>query len=218
VIKNKKMSETNLQIEQDKENDPIIEVFNSLPLVIKNAIVNSHWEQKIRAIAKKNSLVVGDANTLEKNTFLVMLGVISPTRYASALKEEIEFLNDEKLNNIINSVEDEVFRDIKQKLIELEEEKNNSDKNIKSKDDSITKESIAAEIAEHIEIIPGDEIIKSVAGEKTDKETDVIKNQITEEKLNSVVESVIENYLVKDEVGDKKDSIKKIDPYRELLE
>ncbi len=205
------MQEPNNQ--QSTENDPIVEIFNSLPQVIKEAIVNSHWEQKIRAISKKNNLVIGDANTLEKNTFLVMLGIISPIKYADVLKQEIK-LEDEKLNSIINSVEDEVFRDIKQKLVELQEKKQSvsilPEDNIKTS--TPTKESIAAEMSDHLEILsdePTTTLVKNIETAPAKTEVTSIENKIAEQKLTSVVESKTENYVVKPKV---------IDPYREVLE
>ncbi|HMP67328.1 MAG TPA: hypothetical protein PKA60_01085 [Candidatus Paceibacterota bacterium] len=107
------MDETNKKI--------IIERFNSLPVQIQDAITKSGWEKKIRAIAEKNDLVVGDAYTLETTTLLVMLGIISPNEYSDRIKEELK-LSQEKLGSIISDVEDQIFRDIKNRLIEFTEQ------------------------------------------------------------------------------------------------
>ncbi len=102
----------------EQNNQLILERFRELPKVVQEAIVNSGWENKIRIIAQKNNLVIGDASVLESNTFLVMLGIISPKDYLSTLKEELK-LPDEILDDIANSVEEEIFKDIKEKLVEI---------------------------------------------------------------------------------------------------
>jgi hypothetical protein len=101
-----------------QNNQLILERFRELPKIVQEAIVNSGWENKIRIIAQKNNLVIGDASILESNTFLVMLGIISPKNYLSTLKDELK-LPDEILDSIVNSVEDEIFKDIKEKLVEI---------------------------------------------------------------------------------------------------
>jgi hypothetical protein len=96
------------------------EQFNRLPKQIQDAITNSGWEQKIRSIARKYDLVVGEAGTLELETLLVMLGLENPKDYKKNIQREIG-LSDEKANTIIKAVDEQIFKDIKKKLIELHE-------------------------------------------------------------------------------------------------
>ncbi len=121
----------------EQNNQLILERFRELPKVVQEAIVNSGWENKIRNIAQKHNLVIGDASILESNTFLVMLGIISPKDYFSTLKNELK-LPEEILNDIVNSVEEEIFKEIKEKLIEIGNEPNEEtdimDVNIEPKD------------------------------------------------------------------------------------
>jgi hypothetical protein len=219
------MQESNSNQNNNSANDPVMDVFRSLPQKIRTAIVESHWEQKIRLIAQKHNLVIGDANILEKNTFLVMLGIISPRNYASELKKEIG-LDDENLNSIINAVEDEIFIDIKQDLVMLEE-KNFAESTKESLPETegvlkgeeiITKENIAAEIIDHIEIISDDSTNKDYADNKNKKNDGFPSEEYVQKKLNSVVESAIENYVMSEETANTAKNDKNVDPYRESLE
>lgn len=166
-------------IKEYVKEEPIKGVFESLPPVIQNAIINSGWEQKIRIIAKSNNLAIGDASILEKNTFLVMLGIIRPSEYGETLKQEIAGLDTSRMNNIISSVEEQIFQSIRKDLIELEEKEDAEELNdqgaglpfeqpkgqvpndlpteegvVSEAPQEITRASVAKEMEEHVEILP----------------------------------------------------------------
>jgi len=102
-------------------NQKILDRFNQLPREIQIAIVKSNWEQKIRNIAQKNNLQIGDAEIVESETFLVMLGVEHPENYTKQLIKEIG-LDKQKAEKITTEVNKEIFDTIRQKLIELNEQ------------------------------------------------------------------------------------------------
>jgi len=60
----------------DDETKKIIETqLKSLPKTIQDAILNSGWEKKTHALAKKYNLHIDQEGTLVSETFLVMLGL-----------------------------------------------------------------------------------------------------------------------------------------------
>lgn len=152
--------------ETEQNQKIIVERFNSLPQKIKDAITDSGWEQKIRMIAVKHNLVVGDAYILETNTLLVMLGIIDYDEYHDTLKKEIN-LSEEHITNLVNDINEKIFYEIKHELRAINEiEKENSlysDKNDKSVENLLLPTNstpaepqiskIAEEMKDHLEIL-----------------------------------------------------------------
>ncbi len=202
--------------QNQENNEVVIERFKELPKVIQDAIVNSKWEQKIRAIAERNNLVIGDANILETETLLVMLGVTSPSKYAEKLKVELK-LDDEKLNNIIASVEEEIFRNIKDRLIEMEEDFNILEKQESAEDDAVQKSEIIINLDDqkNLETIEkkSAEITPNIQNENVSGQPN--KDTILEKKLLGTSETPKESISMEPET--KKSSSEPVDPYRESI-
>ncbi|HRY30818.1 MAG TPA: hypothetical protein P5328_00260 [Candidatus Paceibacterota bacterium] len=212
----------------ESNNQIIIERFRALPKSIQEAIVNSHWEQKIRIIAQKNNLVIGDASVLETETFLVMLGITSPRDYMNKLRQELN-LSPEVLSKIVNSVEEEIFQNIKQQLIELEEEEKKAEEAAKKAvEQGSSRENSEVEIisAGGESVAPVPEIPPEPAL-GIDNEVvieDLPKDTILEKKLLNTTEAQKESHVISTggaDVANTNANIQKsrpVDPYREPLD
>jgi len=99
----------------------INERFNELPEIVRESISNSSWRDSIRDIVAKNKLLIDQGLAIEKETFLMMLGVENPKNYTRHIKKQAN-LTKEQAISIAFDVEEKILDEIKRKIIEKTEE------------------------------------------------------------------------------------------------
>jgi aspartate carbamoyltransferase regulatory subunit len=94
------------------EQKEILDLLESLPKPIKEAIENSSWDMKLSVIAKKHGLLLDQITQLENLILMIMLGVIDPKK----IKGEMLELNidSQKADQMIVEIENEIFQKLKQ--------------------------------------------------------------------------------------------------------
>ena len=103
----------------DDETQKIIDDrLNELPEVIRDIILKSNWKDKIRRIVTKNKLHIDQGATIENLVFVTMLGMETPEDFVENAKEYANISEDQALS-ISSDVEKEIFREIRDKLIEI---------------------------------------------------------------------------------------------------
>lgn len=198
-------------MEEDNIQKTINEIFNGLPPKIQDTITNSGWEQKIRTISKRYDLVIGDAGTLETQTFLVMLGLKSPKDYKKNLVENLD-VDSEKIDSILREVDEKIFLDIKSTLVSISESKEEEsvDEINFEKEPEITPQTINNEIGDEIEILDNEEVV------------DPVKESFVADNLQKESMSLKEEYEIKEAVEKEKNSpaieSTEFDPYREPID
>ena len=100
----------------------IQERFNQLPEVIQTAITDSDWRDVLRKIISDNNLLLDQGLAIEKETFLMMLGIENPKNYTKNIKRGAK-LNREQAINIATEVEEKILSVVKSKIIEESEKK-----------------------------------------------------------------------------------------------
>jgi len=98
----------------------IKEHYNELPEVIKDVILNSGWEEKVRLVVKKNNLHIDQGAAIENLVFVTMLGMETPENFVANAKEYTNVSSDVALA-ISGDVERAIFKEIREKLIRITE-------------------------------------------------------------------------------------------------
>ncbi len=98
------------------------ERFKSLPEEVQDAILNSNYQIKLAEIATRNNLSIAQMAILEKTTNKVLLAIIHPNEFNKALSTELNLPQD-KINTLIDSVNEEVIKSIRAILLGHAEEK-----------------------------------------------------------------------------------------------
>lgn len=106
----------------DPEIERIIkEQIKKLPDEIRTLFTDPELGNKILNIGKKNGIInIEQLGTFQTETNLVMLGLVHPDDYPDELKNQLN-LSGEKVNNIVNDVNEQIFKGIREKLKEVYE-------------------------------------------------------------------------------------------------
>lgn len=108
----------------DPEIEKIIEKqMEKLPGEVKQLFAGEELKNKITNIGTKNRLSIEELGTLQLEIYLVLLGLIHPDNFPITLSENLK-IEKTKLDQIINEVNEQVFRDIREKLKEAYEKTN----------------------------------------------------------------------------------------------
>lgn len=110
-----------MDTQKNTKEELIYERFNSLPEIIRLAITESGWENKIRLIVRKYGLRIDQGGTLETKTLLFMLALIDVNEFEDSIKNEIG-LDAENATKIITEIDTEVLAPIKEHIISFTEE------------------------------------------------------------------------------------------------
>lgn len=105
IIKNK-MAYTSKDIENR---------IKSLPQDIQNAVLDAKLPEKLNAIGLGHGLHVDQIGTLMDDVNMVMLGLISPDSFNSAIMKELN-LPAEKANALVVDVNEQILRPIRESL------------------------------------------------------------------------------------------------------
>lgn len=97
--------------------DIIKEQFKTLPKIIQDTLLDSHWQEKIRRVVKINNLHIDQGAAIENLVLITMLGIETPEDFVKNAQEYAQVDYDQALA-ISNQVEREIFSDIRKKLIE----------------------------------------------------------------------------------------------------
>lgn len=95
----------------------INERMNELPKHTQNALRDLNWEDTLRIIGYRNTLLLDQIEILHRETYLLLLGLIHPDEYQSVLEKElaIEF---DHLQKILNEVIHEIMEPLKDEIME----------------------------------------------------------------------------------------------------
>lgn len=96
----------------------IKEQFKTLPPIIRDTILNSNWQEKIRRVVKVNNLHIDQGAAIENLVLITMLGIETPEDFVKNAMEYAE-VTEEQAYNISAEVEREIFGDIRKKLIDI---------------------------------------------------------------------------------------------------
>ena len=168
-------------MEEENIKKMLQERFQMLPETIRDAILKSGWEQKVRNIVSRNNLRIGEGSIIERETLLVMLGLKHPNEYTKSLMEEAG-ISLELSQSITEEVDQEVFKPIKQYLINLNDTEDEAELKMGASkaniagvdgsnpleqqidDISVTRESVINEAKEDIEILNEEEEEEMIRG------------------------------------------------------
>ena len=98
--------------------------FAELPPKIQEAITESDWRIPMRRIIKEANLRIDQGGAVEMETLLTMLGLASPEEYLDNLIAEAQ-IDRTTATNISLKIEQEIFKKIRDILIEDDEKENN---------------------------------------------------------------------------------------------
>lgn len=91
------------------------ESYKRLPFDLKKAIVSSEVRQQMQSIAEKHWLDADQANDLETETALVILGLRPPADFTTNIKNALN-LPEEKARAIAEDINVEIFRPVRESL------------------------------------------------------------------------------------------------------
>jgi hypothetical protein len=194
------------------EQKEILDLLESLPKPIKEAIEDSGWDMKLSVIAKKHGLLLDQITQLENLILMIMLGVIDPKK----IKGEMLELNidSQKADQMIVEIENEIFQKIKTDLVENFERLEDIPK-IKPETE---REAILKEIEDpEEEIVAKDLLIpERPKTPSTQVNTSEQNQKIISQDLKSINTNIIAENLQNSKISSP--TTLKIDPYRELPE
>lgn len=98
------------------------EEFNKLPQAIKSAIEQTDLAKILQIIGQKNGLSFNQIKSLEKEIMLVMTGMEHPDNFSKNLEKRVG-ISSIQAETISKHINDIVFKEIRQLLIKLNEEK-----------------------------------------------------------------------------------------------
>jgi hypothetical protein len=189
------------------------ERFNELPKEVQLAINESNYQVALYAIANKYKLNIEQMGILEELTTKVMLGIINPDNYENELSSNIK-IPKEDISNIINNVNEEVLKTIRELL-----------KKHWNDNQQIDGEKIPLPPYAVLEIKQNDTLkkIEAIGTSEKKSELENIPKNIFEEKLSS---STTSSHVVSDYSSASKNTLpskdnnlnsspKSPDPYRE---
>jgi hypothetical protein len=102
----------------DPEIEEIIKrQMKKLPIEVRKLFVNLELSNRVENIGKKNGLNPEQIETLQTEVTLVMLGLVLPDDFPNELENNLK-IDVVKLDNIVNDVRQQLFRDVKEKLEE----------------------------------------------------------------------------------------------------
>lgn len=107
----------------NEENKIIKERMDLLPPEFKMAIENSKWEQAIIDIGKKYNFTIAQVGILQKETQMVLLALSNPQDYSNSLKTKLG-IDDVKTKELIAEANDQIFKKIKELLINIPQKEN----------------------------------------------------------------------------------------------
>ncbi|OGI92725.1 hypothetical protein A2933_00710 [Candidatus Nomurabacteria bacterium RIFCSPLOWO2_01_FULL_46_18] len=93
----------------------IKERFEALPESIQEIILSSHYQEDLIEISKKYNLNVEQMGILERETTMVMMGLINPNNFEMELTKELGF-EKEKGHLIVNDINEKIFLKIRDLL------------------------------------------------------------------------------------------------------
>ena len=96
--------------------------FSRLPEKLQSAITESSIPEKLRAISKEHRLHLDQGQSLENETYMVMLGIEESDEYEKNIKKELQ-IDSETAGKIASAVGKEIFLPIRDALKELTVEK-----------------------------------------------------------------------------------------------
>ncbi|MBP9711595.1 MAG: hypothetical protein KBD55_00995 [Candidatus Pacebacteria bacterium] len=97
------------------------ERFSKLPVDIQDAISASNYHETLYDISLKAGLNVDQMGALETITTDTMLGIISPDKFESKIKEAFD-IDDIKRKDLINSINDQILKKIRGNMMNLNPE------------------------------------------------------------------------------------------------
>lgn len=210
----------------------IINRFNKLPSVVRDAITDSGWENKIRIIGNHYDLTVGQAGTLETETFLVMLGLTSPDDFIEQVTSRSNISQD-IAQQIATDVNSQIFAPIRSHLIALQQAEAGTEASQKASTagiagvDGSDAEQIAFEQKKRIESEPQENVKNDTtptdttpvstapASPNTETSEEKKKDSLVENKLRQVTSATRESETI---TAPSESTAPKIDPYREPLD
>lgn len=98
--------------------------FNSLPQQVQSAIAQSNWKEKLYNIAPKYNLNIEQMGILENTTIRFIKNEINQNQYENLLASDLK-IEKEKLIDLINDINDNILKVIREKMME-EDKKENS--------------------------------------------------------------------------------------------
>ena len=90
--------------------------FDNLPPIIKEAIRQSNWRDKVKRIVQKNKLHIDQGQTLEDAVFSTIAGATSAVEFTKEIRDAA-ILSDQQAIKITKEIDSEIFQNIKYFLI-----------------------------------------------------------------------------------------------------
>lgn len=213
----------------DSETEKIIKKqMEKLPAEIRNLFTDPELSNKILAIGKKNGIInIEQLGILQTETNLMMLGLVHPDEYPNELKNRLN-INEERLNNIIKDVNQQIFKGIREKLKEAYEKTNNTEENIEvNNQNPLESREEVLEAVKNIDLRAQKEL---PAGNREELKGEPLKNSPRVPLGNSILGQKLSGtfqipktetdhssaYVTKEETKGEKTKLPNIDPYREI--
>ena len=100
----------------------IKEKWEQLPENIRVVLSKFAWKDVLTAIGKKYKLHIDNLAILENETTMVLLGITNPGNLVNALEEQMK-LPEDTVKSMVEDVDSQIFKRIRQQLIGASEEK-----------------------------------------------------------------------------------------------
>jgi hypothetical protein len=118
------MNNQNQQNNMSNTDQQILEIYNSLPKIIQDAITKSGWENSLRNIVNKYQLRIDQGTQLENMTFALMMGQLSAEDYYDSILNEFG-LEQDKAKNLFEEIDASIFGNIEDIIRKLEVDQEN---------------------------------------------------------------------------------------------
>ncbi len=181
--------------------------FEKLPEDLKWAIMGARIDEKLVQIGQKFNLNIRQLGQLSLETHAVMLGFMHPDDFEHSINKSLG-LSEDKIKEISDEINLKILKDVKDRLIEYRG-------GMKPEKDIVEKK-LPKEIFEKKE--------KETKEEKENKIDTILQKDkqivggIINNKLINTVKSTNTETEHKNETIENKNTLKKIDPYREIPE
>lgn len=117
-------------MDKNTTTDLIQEEFKKLPPHVQRAITSVNWTQTLASLGKQYNLHIDQIGALQTETLLILFGLANPDEYGDSLNKELK-LPINKLDELVTSINQAVFRPIRNQII-IEEERDGEEAKVES--------------------------------------------------------------------------------------
>lgn len=181
--------------------------FEKLPEDLKWAIMGANIDEKLMQIGNTHGLNIRQIGQLSLETHAVMLGFMHPDAFEGSIKASLG-LPDEKTKFIAMSVNENIIKNVREKLVEMR----GGALPVIEEISKLPKEKITEEVIEETEDLPIEKV--EVTTENKPTTSGLIANKL----VNTVSANTTKTNYSLDNTPKSEPEVKRVDPYRMPIE